>query len=83
MNLVKDYNSSTWERVLLYLGRQNIELGEYLITAVANNGHLEFVLNLVANLNVMGYKKYLIVCLDMVLYENLIRYGLVSVVMGK
>uniref|UniRef100_A0A914DVX9 Nucleotide-diphospho-sugar transferase domain-containing protein n=1 Tax=Acrobeloides nanus TaxID=290746 RepID=A0A914DVX9_9BILA len=48
---------------------------KYLITAVANNGHFEFVLNLIANLNDFGYTKFLIICLDLVLYENLVKYN--------
>jgi hypothetical protein len=77
------YNSSDWERVLIQKAKSNLEMKKFLITAVSNNGNFEFVLNLIASLKTHGYEKFIVICLDIKLYENLVKYGLMdNVVLG-
>lgn len=70
------YNASDWEKLLLSKAKSNSEASKYLITAISNDGNFEFVLNLIASLKLHGYEHFLIICLDMKLYENLIKYSL-------
>uniref|UniRef100_A0A914CK60 Nucleotide-diphospho-sugar transferase domain-containing protein n=1 Tax=Acrobeloides nanus TaxID=290746 RepID=A0A914CK60_9BILA len=78
MLAITHYNASDWENLLISKAKSNLEMKNYLITAISNNGNLEFVLNLIASLTLHGYKKFLIICLDIELYENLIKYGFVN-----
>lgn len=75
LNKVSHYNDTHWEKQLLKVARSNLVLKKYLITAVSNNGNFEFVLNLIASLKLNGYSKFFIICLDLKLYENMVKYG--------
>uniref|UniRef100_A0A914E0M6 Nucleotide-diphospho-sugar transferase domain-containing protein n=1 Tax=Acrobeloides nanus TaxID=290746 RepID=A0A914E0M6_9BILA len=75
MNHVSKFNASDWEKLLLKNAKANLELNKYLITAVSNNGNFEFVLNFIASLKLNAYSKFFIICLDIKLYENMVKYG--------
>lgn len=75
MDNVSKYNATDWEKLLLKNAKANLELKKYLITAVSNNGNFEFVLNIIASFKLNGYSKFFIICLDLQLYENMVKYG--------
>jgi len=46
------------------------------IIVIANAGHTEFTLNWIASVLLQGYKKFVVFCIDMVLYRTLVEFGL-------
>lgn len=78
----KEYLKTTEvDKIIWENARSNLELNvtrEYLITVIANYGVFEFVLNLIISLKLNKFEKFLIICLDVKLYEKLIEYGLIE-----
>lgn len=66
-------NLTKEEREIFHKANRNLALGKYLILIVANVGHREFTLNLIASFHRNYNDKYLVVCLDQLLYTSLLN----------
>ena len=65
-----------WEAETIRLVEKNKIDDKYIIIAVANNGHREFTLNWIASLKRNNYHKFIVFCLDSMLYEAIAERSL-------